>query len=1550
MTLSPLRPSVGLANTMRFAVGSAMVLAVMSPVTLDLRAQAASGSARTDEPSVFDSDGDGVPEAYDLPGAARLAIELDAPVENLAQRTETLTSLVNPDGTVTLKEYGAPIRIQQQSYDPAIGGYGSAQWVPVDYSLTELPGGRWTPKASPADVVVNGVWNGQDEAARVEFDDGTAVALSWPAGSAGLDANGDGSLPTPTIDGPIATYALEGYSGSVDLVVGMTGSGVTALLRINERLTDDESALIEAAGVTFGIKTMGANTLSTSADAVAADPSLAPEIPGGGAENGLVVTNAEGALVGATPALEAWESSAIDDMGVPAETVVLDADLNLVGESGSGADRVVAHDLTVTPPSGFLTDSGTEYPIIIDPEIQSLTETQDTWVRNGANGTNGTDASLLVGATQAAPTSPAMSFVLFNGHSLTGQNIVDARLGLEQYYAGSCDSRSMFVHAVSGTWAESSTTWATQPGVHSSGYKTATVNRGYNCAAGQGRLEVGVTSIVQSWANSQTGAGTGFVNRGLRLAAPSGADRTYERRFCSMNYNSTLAAACVGKQPYLKVTYNSAPKQTAMPRLAENVGLETTDSSGPTLHVSTGRPTLFAHSIDDDGTAITHTFEARSSTSSSTNVSSCVAPPVFSGELASCKLNTALSNGGTYYLRTVAVDSLGGQATPSSWRRIKINNAVPTLQPVTCAGFANQQWYENPPAAQSTCSVTASNATNIRWEINGTLAAEAASVDANGSAIVSVPVPASGWTSVVATAISSAGLTSAPRTIGFGTGPAAALNEPAASTTSSTYIPVQATSVPGAISAQVLWRLAPSTANDTSGWAQATSVTVAEGGAPWDGELLPEQGGLIQTPRLLWDARTIPGLAVGAVAQVKVRFLYAGAVTRDTAPELVNPVPSSFGDGRPVQTVGPAAVALVTGETTIETVDAVLPEWDSIFVARTHLSRGAAQTGGPSSVFGPGWSAGFGGPDSGASQYSIVDRTAVDGSIQFRHFSGQTSSYYHQGGLRGAQRVGEYTSLEPAGVLGDSVQLAADTAEGGTHRITVALDGSLVDFRRMTVGGTAVWQLGSVRQDDGLTVVSYTYTPDGALARMTVQLENGAVCSTGTVVDGCAAYEFLYTTTGNTMAGTKRLTGVRLHTFYDDNGSERSTLRQVDIAKYSYNSTGLLESAWDPREGDGALAKKTVYTYAAPTSGSAGTPARITGIQEPDVFPWEIAYDSSGRVASITTSDPDGVPVVTSFEHDVPLTGAGLPQLDSASVTSMGQFDPVNQPINGTAVLVHNGSLMSRPVGNQWHTANLSYFNSTGQLTNASTNTDGNWGTTYYRYGAEGELIWIREPAGEPVVLPDEDITDISPDDEQLFADGSQAVSIYTEDPDGQRNYLILPNSNSVALRASGDTWWDAQCPGDKTTAYSDRHNVLKKYPRKGSHRRFTGGSKAFLSCGITADYYKNGSLKERQFGLRHIRTSKNGSHKRLFETYGYWYNGSSWGHFMNWSIGRAITHPAVKTVQSDIRFCYETKVYFDNYNGQRVTKWVRVPLGETGVRIITAFPTNNGGCTGASF
>ncbi len=169
-------------------------------------------------------------------------------------------------------------------------------------------------------------------------------------------------------------------------------------------------------------------------------------------------------------------------------------------------------------------------------------------------------------------------------------------------------------------------------------------------------------------------------------------------------------------------------------------------------------------------------------------------------------------------------------------------------------------------------------------------------------------------------------------------------------------------------------------------------------------------------------------------------------------------------------------------------------------------------------------------------------------------------------------------------------------------------------------------------------------------------------------------------------------------------------------------------------------------------------------------------------------------------------------------------------------------------------------------------------------------------------------------------------VAYFVDKSTGEKVYFTDPSITSDFTIAA-DTWWDGQCVSGE-----GRYEVLKDYPRTKAHPRQVG-TYARLYCGMVND---DGA--EHAFGLRHIKDGHKDDFGDLASL-----QGSTWGHFMHWAITHVIGSPDNRRNQSATRFCYEKEFTFKSVNGRTFDQWIAVILGETGVRIMTAFPKTIG-------
>lgn len=1306
-----------------------------------------SGSSSDPAPAdKADSDGDGDADRPDAVSAAVTARLLKKPVEDLSKRTETTRTMANPDGTLSDEDYGTAVRVK--------GENGS--WDDVDYDLEEQADGSYAPKVAAEDVTVG---NGQTkEAARIAFDDGTSLAVSWPE-----------ALPEPTIKGGVATYKL---SDATDLLVVVTGNGVATRIRLNQQPAADDPAF------TLGLRADDLDVKETSA-------------------GGLKVTDEDGKQVGTTSTMTAWDAQ-LDESGDPVNVVPVDSVLS----EGSSTGDVTKHELELTAPQDFLADPETQYPVIIDPDINAVSHIRDTWVRSGTTSVQGSSYRLLLGRIGGdSNTNPAIAYEQWSNSQLSGKKILKATMGLYQYDAGSCSSRSVSVHPLTSGFTEASTVYTNRPSWSTSTGDSVsfTTNRARTgCTVGNGYVEANITNMVDAWAK-----GT-YTNYGLQMNVPpaSVTDATYERRWCSsLPDTSATATPCTTstRVPYLKVTYNGPPRVPVVPT---TTGSRTWNGA---LYVGSATPSWSTSATDGEASQVKYTTEVRPSTTSSTVSATCATALVASGTAASCASTTTLTNGTSYVARSKATDSYGLVGGWSAWQAFTVDTTNPPLPGMSCTDFADGQWYENPSTASTTCTITAAAGDDIDWKVN-TTAKTALTLSGGSATTPSITVPASGYTHIEARTRTRAGTVSAWKSYAFGTG-AAVLTEPIKDDRSTSTFPVNAAASPGADSAKLQWRFAPDTEGDTTtGWADATQVKKASDvTTTWDGGVTGTD--MSNTPRLIWDPQQETGIGTQGLVEVRVVFSYPGSVTKASPLQRVQVIPHAFGGSFPTEEFGPGQAALFTGEFQLSETDVEVPGYgESLTLGRSHLTL-AGEPAGPTGVFGPGWVADLNGPEAGAAGYTVVDRTAVDGTFQLVAPEGDSYVYLHSTKTKGAQQAGTYQGVGETALEEDSLKLAAVTGETGiTHRLTLTeWDRTKTIFVRTSSG---IWTTEQVVSPEANSTTTYAHNSDGTVSWIFAPAPAGAACDTSSQQPGCRALNLVYTGTG----ADKRLSEVKLRIWDPTPGADGkpgtgAAMTTVSVAKYTYNSSGQLDATWDPRVADDSAALKTQYDY---TDTSARP--KIAKVTEPGLKPWQFAYTEGGKIKTISRTQDAAVgsgDAAWTIKYDLALAGNGdgLPNLSADATATWGQA-AADAPTGGTAVFGPDQVPDSTTTAAQYEYADLSYFTQSGRTTNTGSFGADAWQIDSTRYDVRGNTVWSLPSEGRRQALAEGNgNADVSAG----AADKYATITVYNaagtrveETYDPMRS-IVLDNGTTMTGRTITQTDYDdeadtALMPGRPTT------------------------------------------------------------------------------------------------------------------------------------------------------
>ncbi|MFF3454539.1 DNRLRE domain-containing protein [Streptomyces sp. NPDC002730] len=380
-------------------------------------------------------------------GAARLrAARLGERVEVTALRTESSTTYVNPDGSVTEESTTGPTRVKDED----------GAWRDVDTTLVHRDGGV-QPKQAAADI---------------RFSDGGSGPLAVVSeGDRTLGIGWDGPLPEPSIQGNTATYA--DVQPGADLVVTALPEGFSHLLVLKERPKGEVELRIPVAAD-------GLKLRETS------DERLLWE-----SENGSDVATA--------PVPVMWGAEEQARSGEPAEVTEVTASV----EGGPDGQTLV-----LKPDPSFLEDPDVKYPVTVDPTNTLLGPVTDTWIQGDDYPTSQRGSTELKAGTYNG-TERARSYLKFDAARFAGKHVLDADLRLYSYWSSSCstDNSGIQVRRVTADWDPSAISWASQPSTTTASAPVSKVAKGYNSSCPAGQVSWDVDGIVQAWADGQPNYG-----------------------------------------------------------------------------------------------------------------------------------------------------------------------------------------------------------------------------------------------------------------------------------------------------------------------------------------------------------------------------------------------------------------------------------------------------------------------------------------------------------------------------------------------------------------------------------------------------------------------------------------------------------------------------------------------------------------------------------------------------------------------------------------------------------------------------------------------------------------------------------------------------------------------------------------------------------------------------------------------------------------------------------------------------------------------------------
>ncbi|MFJ4822058.1 DNRLRE domain-containing protein [Streptomyces bacillaris] len=519
----PYRPLPSMGRLRPVALALTLVMAVEAAVVIQSMGDAVAMPRETESVKASDEPRDLGPAAAATEAAARLKAKIeDRRIEVTDARSETSTTYVNPDGTVTAEAYAGPVRFR--------GDDGS--WRDVDASLTRAGDGSVRADGHPHGLALGGrkaAPKGLKRAGK-RAAASASVPLVTMEDRAGreMELGWYGALPEPSIEGTEDTVArYRDVLPATDMLIESTRTGYEQFLELKNR-----SAVDANGEVSYSLKAKGLTAKAHE-------------------DGSISFTDAKGRTSGVLPSPVMWDARVDEKSGEHTHRAK-------VGVKVAQDSETIT--ITLTPDAAFLADEKTQFPVTVDPAI-NVGASFDTFVQEGYGTDQSTATELKIGNNGSG--QKARSFLSFPMKNITGKQINAAKLNLYAFHSWSCTPRGWDVYSTGA--ASTSTRWTSQPSWGTK-YATSTQTKGYSSACNDGWVNADVKSLVQAWANN----GNGTNHLGIRASDES--DPYGWKRF-----NSGNAAS---KTPYLSVTYNSIPN---VPTLIAPAAAAATNVTTPTL-------------------------------------------------------------------------------------------------------------------------------------------------------------------------------------------------------------------------------------------------------------------------------------------------------------------------------------------------------------------------------------------------------------------------------------------------------------------------------------------------------------------------------------------------------------------------------------------------------------------------------------------------------------------------------------------------------------------------------------------------------------------------------------------------------------------------------------------------------------------------------------------------------------------------------------------------------------------------------------------------------
>ena len=597
--------------------------------------------------------------AADIPSAKVAARLSGKRVEALSERTETSTTWVNKDGSLTTELSAGPVRFEREG-----------KWVDVDVKLRESGDGV-EPVAHPNGLALAGKTGTPAESLEAAQDAKAVDLVTLGEGDEQITLQWKGGLPEPKVQGTRAEY-VNAVPGA-DVVVEATRTGFEQYVEIKQKPTT------EGFSYTLPLQAEGLKVKQLKDGSV------------------LFTSGKKNKKRAVMPAPVMWDSTVDERSGEHTRRVPVK--MKVVKKKGG------AVDLQVTPDAKFLADPKTKYPVVVDPSTSSLSNVFDTYVQQGetVDWSNDTELDLGNPGTVNADGSPryARSFITWDTTPVRDALVSDAKLSLYNFHSGNTDCAAAPWTVWATGAASTSSRWTAQPEWIQQ-YAESTETKGRDACGGDGWINADVTSLAQLWASAKNTRS----HMGLRSASAAQAQ-----------WKQVNSANAATNPPKLTVTYNFRPK-TGTNREAGPPYF----SYGGDYVVNTATPTLRDTFVDADGDKVVGAFEIYNTAGTQKLGDTLVSDEVPSGSAASVKVPSGvLSNGQTFKFRTSPYDGTHFNLGWSAWKVFTVDTSSPSAPTgVSSQDYPSGSWVKGAGQAGTfTVTPPASDHNWLEWSLDG---------------------------------------------------------------------------------------------------------------------------------------------------------------------------------------------------------------------------------------------------------------------------------------------------------------------------------------------------------------------------------------------------------------------------------------------------------------------------------------------------------------------------------------------------------------------------------------------------------------------------------------------------------------------------------------------------------------------------------------------------------------------------------------------------------------------------------------------------------------